>query len=73
MRVPLWLKIAWSLWGLLWAPAYWRQYGPQNLLYFCDLGNILTIPDVLADGQVFEVVGTGTGIVAPHRRLARYS
>ncbi|MGO9649186.1 MAG: hypothetical protein ACLPOO_14155 [Terriglobales bacterium] len=41
MRVPLWLKIGWSVWVLVWAPVYWRQYGAQNFLYFCDLGNIL--------------------------------
>src|SRR5205807_4520187 len=41
MRLPLWLKIGWTVWLLLWAPLYWRQYGAQNFLYFCDLGNIL--------------------------------
>jgi hypothetical protein len=41
MRVPLWLKIGWSVWVLVWAPVYWRQYGAQNFLYFCDLGNVL--------------------------------
>ena len=41
MRLPLWLKIGWSVWVLVWAPVYWRQYGAQNFLYFCDLGNIL--------------------------------
>jgi hypothetical protein len=41
MRLPLWLKIAWTLWVLVWAPFYWRQYGLQNFLYFCDLGNLL--------------------------------
>jgi len=41
MRVPLWLKIGWTAWVLAWAPIYWRQYGLQNFLYFCDLGNIL--------------------------------
>jgi len=40
-RIPLWLKIAWTAWLLLWAPVYWRQYGAQNFLYFCDLGNFL--------------------------------
>jgi len=40
MRVPLWLKIGWSAWVLVWAPAYWHQYGAQNFLYFCDLGNM---------------------------------
>ena len=41
MRVPLWLKIGWTLWLLLWAPIYWRQYGAQNFLFFCDIGNVL--------------------------------
>jgi hypothetical protein len=41
MRVPLWMKIAWSVWVLVWTPVYWHQYGAQNFLYFCDLGNIL--------------------------------
>jgi len=41
MRVPLWLKIAWTVWLLVWAPLYWKQYGLQNFLFFCDIGNIL--------------------------------
>ena len=40
MRIPLWLKIAWSVWVLVWAPVYWKQYGAQNFLFFCDLGNL---------------------------------
>jgi hypothetical protein len=39
MRMPLWLKIAWTVFLLVWAPIYWHQYGLQNFLYFCDLGN----------------------------------
>lgn len=40
-RVPLWLKLVWSLWLIVWAPLYWRQYGPANFLFFCDIGNVL--------------------------------
>jgi len=40
-RIPLWLKVAWTIWLLLWAPVYWWQYGAQNFLYFCDVGNLL--------------------------------
>ena len=40
-RIPLWLKIAWTVWVVVWAPVYWKQYGAQNFLFFCDLGNIL--------------------------------
>src|ERR1700693_3527989 len=41
MRLPLWLKIAWPLWLLVWAPLYWQQFGLQNVLFFCDMGNVL--------------------------------
>jgi len=40
MRIPLWLKVFWTAWVIVWAPIYWRQYGLQNVLFFCDLGNI---------------------------------
>ncbi len=40
-RVPLWLKIFWTVWLAMWAPVYWRQYGVQNFLFFCDIGNVL--------------------------------
>jgi hypothetical protein len=40
-RIPLWLKMLWTAWVFVWAPVYWRQYGAQNFLFFCDLGNIL--------------------------------
>ncbi|HEX3355324.1 MAG TPA: hypothetical protein VHS34_21060 [Terriglobales bacterium] len=39
MRVPLWLKILWTVWVAVWTPLYWKFYGAQNFLYFCDLGN----------------------------------
>jgi len=40
-RIPLWLQVSWTIWLIVWAPVYWRQYGPQNFLYFCDVGNFL--------------------------------
>lgn len=41
MRIPLWLKIGWTIWLAAWVPIYWRQYGAQNFLFFCDMGNVL--------------------------------
>jgi len=43
MRLPLWLKIAWTMWVICWAPIYWKQYGAQNFLFFCDLGNLIIL------------------------------
>jgi hypothetical protein len=40
MRIPLWLKVGWTIWVMVWIPVYWHQYGPANFLFFCDLGNI---------------------------------
>jgi hypothetical protein len=40
MRIPLWLKVGWSVWVLAWMPLYWHQYGLQNFLYFCVVGNL---------------------------------
>ena len=40
-RIPLWLKLGWTAWIVVWAPLYWKNYGAQNFLYFCDLVNIL--------------------------------
>jgi hypothetical protein len=40
-RIPLWLKIGWTAWVAVWAPCYWVHYGPQNFLWFCDIGNFM--------------------------------
>jgi hypothetical protein len=40
MRIPLWLKVIWTTGVILWIPLYGREYGPQNFLFFCDLGNL---------------------------------
>lgn len=60
MRLPLWLKIAWSVWVAVWIPIYWRQYGAQNFLYFCDLGNLLVLAGLwLESGLIFSWQATG--------------
>jgi len=39
-RIPIWLKVGWTAWLAAWVPLYWRHYGPQNFLWFCDIANI---------------------------------
>jgi hypothetical protein len=51
-RIPLWLKIAWTAWLLIWAPVYFRQYGAQNFLFFCDLGNLLIAAALWLESRV---------------------
>jgi hypothetical protein len=43
MRLPLSIKVAWSVGVAVWVPVYWKQYGTQNFLYFCDLGNLFVL------------------------------
>jgi hypothetical protein len=51
-KIPLWLKVAWTIWLLVWAPIYWRQYGAQNFLYFCDVGNFLIAIGLWSDSRL---------------------
>ena len=60
MRVPLWLKIGWTVWIMVWAPLYWKQYGVQNFLYFCDLGNFFILAGLWLESRlVFSWQATG--------------
>lgn len=46
--IPIWLKIAYTLFVCMLVPIYWRQYGPVNFL--CFFGH--------------RAAGTGPGVVA---------
>ena len=39
--VPVWLKIAYTLWLAIWIWVYWHSYGPQNFLWLCDVANLV--------------------------------
>ena len=39
--IPTWLKVGFTSWIAIWIPFYWQHYGPQNFLWFCDIGNLL--------------------------------
>lgn len=42
-RLPLWLKVLWTLWVVVWVPLYWRQWGPSTFLWFCDFANVMIL------------------------------
>ncbi len=42
-RIPLWLKISYTLFLAVMIPVYWINYGPTNFLYFCDVALLLTL------------------------------
>lgn len=51
-RIPLAVKVFWTAWILVWAPVYWKQYGAQNFLYFCDIGNVLIAIGLWSESQL---------------------
>lgn len=42
-RVPLALKLAYSVWMAAWVPLYWIHNDPANFLWLCDAANIVLL------------------------------
>jgi hypothetical protein len=42
--IPLWFKIAYTLFVCFIVPIYWRRYGPANFLWFSDIALLVTMP-----------------------------
>jgi hypothetical protein len=42
--IPIWLKIAYTLFVCMLVPIYWRQYGPVNFLWFSDIALLGLVP-----------------------------
>lgn len=42
--IPLWLKLAYTLFVCVLVPIYWRQYGPANFLWFSDIALLAMVP-----------------------------
>jgi len=49
---PDWLGWATLGWFLVWAPAYWRTWGPSNFLQLCDIAVILTCVGFWTDSRL---------------------
>ena len=43
-RIPLAVKLAYTLFVAVLVPNYWRAYSPWTFLYFCDVALLLTLP-----------------------------
>lgn len=42
-KMPLWLKIPYTVFVAVLVPYYWRTYGPVNFLWFCDIALLVTL------------------------------
>jgi hypothetical protein len=49
LRVPVWLKWAYTAFMLVLVPVYWVNYGPTNFVYFCDTALFLALLAIWMD------------------------
>jgi hypothetical protein len=63
-RLPLWLKLAYTVFMAVLIPVYWYYYGPTNFLYFCDVALILTLVGVWIESPLL-ISMCAVGILAP--------
>jgi len=63
-RVPLWLKLVYTAFIIVWMPVYWYYYGPTNFLYFCDVSLILTFVGIWIESPLL-ISMCAVGIVLP--------
>ncbi|MGC3967705.1 MAG: hypothetical protein QM775_10135 [Pirellulales bacterium] len=62
--IPLPVKLAYTAFVAVLVPVYWRDYGPTNFLYFCDVALLLTVVAVWRESSLLASIAT-IGIVVP--------
>jgi hypothetical protein len=63
-KIPLTVKILYSLFMAILVPFYWYSYGPTNFLYFCDVALFFTWAAVLTEKPLFAAM-PAVGILLP--------
>jgi hypothetical protein len=61
--LPLPLKVAYTAFMAILVPVYWRNYGPTNFLYFCDVALFLTLVAVWIESPLLASM-CAVGILA---------
>lgn len=62
--IPLWLKLAYTLFVSVLVPYYWIAYGPTNFLFFCDIALFLTLAALWLESRLLASMA-GVGILMP--------
>jgi hypothetical protein len=63
-RISLAIKIAYTAFLAVMVPVYWRDYGPTNFLYFCDVAAFLTLVALWRESSLLASIAT-VGILLP--------
>jgi hypothetical protein len=64
LRIPLALKLAYTLFVAILVPYYWVMYTPWNFLFFCDLALLITLPALWLESSLLMSI-PAVGIVLP--------
>jgi transmembrane protein TMEM164 len=64
LRIPLGLKIAYSVFVAVLVPYYWREYSAWNFLYFCDVALLVTLVGLWTESK-FLISLEGVAILLP--------
>ena len=63
-RIPLWIKISYLIWMVIWLPAYWVHHGPVNLLWLCDVTNFFVALALIFESPlIFSSQATGVLVI----------
>ena len=62
--VPMWIKLAFTAFMCVLVPYYWKEYGPTNFLYFCDIALFLTLAAVWTGKPLYASMAA-VGITLP--------
>ena len=63
-RIPVWLKMLYTVFVCVFVLVYWRDYGPTNFLYFCDVAVFLTLAAMWTESSLL-VSMPAVGILVP--------
>jgi hypothetical protein len=63
-RIPLWVKLAYSVFVCVLVPHYLYCYGPTNFLYYCDIALLMTLVAVWREDALWASM-PAVGILLP--------
>jgi hypothetical protein len=67
-QIPLAIKLAFTAFMAVLVPVYWKQYGPTNFLYFCDLALFITLAAMWLENRLLASMAA-VGIILPQMLL----
>jgi len=56
-RIPLWLKVAYTLFMCVMVPTYWHAYGPLNFLWLCDATAFVALLAIWLESALLASMG----------------